>query len=347
MKLSEVWYQFPSRRFLLLATVLAAAVAVPQALRQPQQWQATATAVVPITEDNLGPNAVSQLVTNYEALIRGSAGMARISRETQVPPGPLSKGLTVRQSGGGNVVEVSFRADRPDRSIAVVRAAARTGLVLLADIEGVQARETLRLAEGLHDQAQHAIDELTTRIRFPLPDKAFQLLASETVQLRMQLTWAQLDGQRDRARRLSRVLADREAKLSRLAKLVSQHEALVLQRNQLDGGVASARARLVLAKAHGAPATLASAVTVGAAERLPRLPALITSAARAALVNVLIVSGVLLVWASLRARRLSHIRSPSVAASGTVLQLSRSTGGSLPASSLGGTTRRLRQGQRA
>src|SRR5205823_3920851 len=124
-QLSVIWRKL---WIVILVPLLAGGIVAGLQLRQPVQYQATATVAVPGVVSGAdalygGTTGNKAFVSNYLAMVESLGIAQQVSKETHVPLADVQSGLQATQIGDSGVVAVAFSTQHKDQATKVSRAA--------------------------------------------------------------------------------------------------------------------------------------------------------------------------------------------------------------------------------
>jgi hypothetical protein len=223
------------RRWLWLPVILplvAGAGAGLVLLKQPLQYQADATVVVPaVSARGESTSAAAQYVATFKDVLVSQPLVQLVSNKTHVPVKDLVNGLTASTvTASSNIIHVTFIGYTKNNATAVVDEATRDTLDIVAQPQLVQAQKALASANTQLLNTNSAIGQFTATTGQVLPDQQFRTKQAELSQLLLQLQQTTIAGDAARAAVLQSVIAARQAQLSTLATELPQYTALTQQR---------------------------------------------------------------------------------------------------------------------
>lgn len=208
--------------------LLAAAITGVLLERQPSQYQANATVVVPaVSAKGFSTSAASQYVATFKDVLISQPVLAEVSKKTGVPTKELLSGLSASTvTAASNVIHVQFLGLHGQNVTAVVREASVDTLDAVAQPQLVQAQNSVAAAGATLQQANAAITAFTARTGLILPQQEFNTQEQELNQLLLQLQQANLANDTARASALQTVITQRQKSIATLATQVTQYTDL-------------------------------------------------------------------------------------------------------------------------
>jgi capsular polysaccharide biosynthesis protein len=271
-----------------LAAVLTALVV----LNQPQEYRAEANVVVPVLAE-AGPstNQVLQVISNFRSAIDSLAVTELVSRDTGVPIAELQAGLTTRQLGTSNIIEVVYRGTSKESIAKVLDQASRVTLDLLTQAEVSAATANRDAARQQYDAVVADRAAFTSETNLVLPADEYRVRANELSQLRVMLEGARLSNS-PTVGQLEVIVRDRQEELEALGAQVVRFQELEERLDQANRDLESAegqlRRRSVLLEVNREP----SAVSLSATQAVPRLAVALRQITLAAVICFLLTVGV-------------------------------------------------------
>ncbi len=279
-------------------------------LRQPLQYQATATVVVPaVSAKGFSTSAAAQYVATFKDVLVSQPLVQQVSAQTHVPTKDLVGGLIAETiTASSNIIHVTYTGPVKNSVTGVVRAATVDALDIVAQPQLVQAQNAVNTSQTQLAKTNSAITQFTADTGIVYPDVDFKTKQNELAQLLLQLQQAGLAHDAARAAALQTVIAQRQADLTTEAAQVSRYTALteqrqaaltVLSHNQQLLGDAQA-----LLTANHDPKT----VTVNELGKVSRVGNILKFSAIAAAVALILVLALILLLELMRGRRPAVVR---------------------------------------
>jgi hypothetical protein len=215
------------RRWLWLPIALPLVAAALTGLlleRQPSQFQANATVIVPaVSAKGFSTSAASQYVATFKDVLISQPIVDKVSKATGVPTKELVSGLNASTiSTSSNIIHVVFLGLKGENIARVVREATVDTLDAVAQPQLIQAQNAVAAAQGQLQVANAAITQWEATTGLILPQQQFGTQQSELNQLLLQLQQAHLANDTARATALQTVITQRQAQLTTLAAQVTQ-----------------------------------------------------------------------------------------------------------------------------
>jgi capsular polysaccharide biosynthesis protein len=219
------------RRWLWLPVVLPLVAAALTGLlleRQPSQYQANATVIVPaVSAKGFSSSAASQYVATFKDVLISQPVVDKVSKATHVPAKDLVNGLSASTiSTSSNIIHVVFLGTKGENATQVVRLATVDTLDAVAQPQLMQAQNSVAAAQGQLQQANAAITQWTATTGLILPQQQFTTQQQELNQLLLQLQQAHLANDTAHAAALQAVISQRQGQLATLATQVTQYTDL-------------------------------------------------------------------------------------------------------------------------
>jgi hypothetical protein len=219
------------RRWLWLPVVLplvAGAGAGLLLLKQPLQYQATGSLVVPaVSSRGFSTSAALQYVATFKDVLISQPVVQQVSHKTGVPTKDLVNGLSADTvTASSNIINVVYTGYTKGSVAAVVREATVDALNVIAQPQLVQAQNALSSGHTQLSNADSAISQYTADTGTLFPDQDFKTKQSELSQLLLELQQANLVNDTQRATALQLIIAERQKELTTLAAEVARYTAL-------------------------------------------------------------------------------------------------------------------------
>jgi hypothetical protein len=219
------------RRWLWLPVVLplvAGAGAGLLLLKQPLQYQATGSLVVPaVSSRGFSTSAALQYVATFKDVLISQPVVQQVSHKTGVPTKDLISGLSADTvTASSNIINVVYTGYAKGSVTTVVREATVDALNVIAQPQLVQAQNALSSGHTQLSNADSAISQYTADTGTLFPDQDFKTKQSELSQLLLELQQANLANDAQRAAALQLIIAERQKELTTLAAEVARYTAL-------------------------------------------------------------------------------------------------------------------------
>lgn len=296
------------RRWLWLPIALplvAAALTGVLLERQPSQYQANATVIVPaVSAKGFSTSAASQYVATFKDVLISQPIVDKVSKATGVPTKELVNGLSASTvSTSSNIIHVVFLGLKGENTTQVVRVATIDTLDAVAQPQLIQAQNSVSAAQGQLAQANAAITQWEATTGLILPQQQFTTQQAELNQLVLQLAQAHLANDTARATALQTVITQRQAQLTTLATQVTQYTDLSDARQSALGVRDKAAQDITDAEALLSADHNASTVQVQNVGRVPKLGNTIKFAGIAFAVALILALAFILLLELMRAGR--------------------------------------------
>lgn len=248
-----------SRRWwiLVLVPLLAGGAVAVSTLSQPDRFTATATVAAPAlvggTNANQysGANGPQAFVANFGAAVTSPVIVNLVSDETKVARKKLKDGLVATQIGTSSLIEVTYTTTAEATAGPVAVAAARRTILFLFESQVALAQEPVTAARQAVEKAQADLDAFVRTTGQVVPDRFYEVKATQIANLEGQRDQAAANGDTFIAARLNASIGLRQADLAGLAPLVATHDDLTDKKaqattnlNQVQQSLQQARAQL-------------------------------------------------------------------------------------------------------
>lgn len=196
--------------------------------RQPSQYQADATVIVPaVSAHGYSTSAAAQYIATFKDALVAATVVNAVSQKTGVPVRELTTGLSASTvTTSSNIIHVVFLGSRKQNITQVVREATVDTLDSIAQPPLIQAQNEVNVAQAQLQKADQDITNWTTETGNLLPQQEFNTQQQELDQLLLQLQQAKLANDAARATALQTVISERQTQLATLATQVTQYTAL-------------------------------------------------------------------------------------------------------------------------
>jgi hypothetical protein len=307
------------RRWLWMPIVLplvAGAGAGVLLLKQPLQYQADATVVVPaVSARGFSTSAAAQYVATFKDVLVSAPLVNEVSKATGVPIKDLVSGLTASTvTASSNIIHVVYIGYQKNNATTVVDLATRDTLDIVAQPQLQQAQAAVTSSSAQLKAADDAISAFTNTSGQVQPDVAFRTKQAELLSLQLQLQQTQIAGDAPRAALLQSVITQRIAELSQLAQQLSQYTSLTQARQSAVTVFSHDQQLLGDAQALLSADHLPGTVTKTDIGKLSRSGNILKFSAIAAAVALILALALILLMELMRYRR-PAIASPAVASS--------------------------------
>ena len=239
-QLSVIWRKL---WIVILVPLLAGGIVAGLQLRQPVQYQATATVAVPGVVSGAdalygGTTGNKAFVSNYLAMVESLDIAQQVAQETHVPLSDVQSGLQSAQIGDSGVVSVSFSTQHKDQAAKVSRAAADDALTAVFKPGLDKAKGAVDTARKAASDAQAAVDAFVVETGLPDPDRAYQVKAQQIASLEQQAVTSQATGSDNGLAVITSALDATKKQLTAMTPQVIEYRSLVaakdLATRQLD-----------------------------------------------------------------------------------------------------------------
>ena len=273
---------------LLLVPLLAGGAVAAYVLRQPPRYDATATIAAPAV---VGGNSANQysgstgpkaFVANFVAAITSPRIVNQVAEETKVLPGSVRDNLVAVPIGDSALIQVTYTTPNEEQAVPVAKAAASDTIRFLFETQVTLARQTLAEAQHGLDDADKKLQAFYKDTGLVLPERSYELKASELSTLQQRQLDAQTSGDTSAATAIGEAITARQAELSKLAPQVATYRSLVDRQTQASNRLNLVQQSVEAAVAQYKAADPAQVITMNKAKPVSRLAALLRKAVPAA-----------------------------------------------------------------
>jgi hypothetical protein len=303
------------RRLALLAVlpVMAAALALGVLWGEPEQYRASLEVVVlPEGNDPLSPNAIGQYVANFGEAVHSKPVKDAVLATAGIAGSDIERvdlnDVETRQIGRSNVIEVSYVGTRRALAKDVVAAAARETVLAVAQPQLdalAAARERHAAVAADHDAAVAALGAFTDETGLLIPEEEYQSRAAQLRVLQDNREEALGVGGSFAAAALEDVIAVRQAELDALGLQVKRFQELERQLDTSTEELRVAGEELRSAEAIAERSAISLDFSEVEATTLPRNERLVTGAAIAAGLTLVVGVALMVLLEMLRTRSLT------------------------------------------
>ena len=265
----------------VLVPLLAALATAGLALRQPQEYLATATVAVPGLvggQDGQfsGSTGNRAFVANFLAVVRSRAIAEAVSADTKIPVATIFAGTVTSAVGESSLVTVTYRATRKGNADPVVTALATKSLDFMFDprlvvAEVARANASVEAANNLAIAAQEAINAFVAETKLANPSQDYQVKAQQIATLEEQSVAAGSRGDANASARIATAAVAMKPQLTALGGLVARFSLLTESKQRALAQLGEAQKGLAAATAKPAAIDPASAISISATTEAPRL----------------------------------------------------------------------------
>ena len=275
-------------------------------LKQPLQYQADATVVVPaVSARGFSTSAAAQYVATFKDVLVSAPLVAEVSHATGVSTKDLVSGLTASTvTASSNIIHVTYVGYHKTNGTKVVDLATRDTLDIVAQPQLQQAQAALASSTAQLKAADDAINAFTNSSGQAQPDVAFRTKQAELLSLQLQLQQTQIAGDAPRAALLQSVITQREAELTLLSQQLSQYTSLTQARQSAVTVFSHDQQLLGDAQALLSADHLPNTVTVTDIGKLSRVGNILKFVAIAAAVALILALALILLLELMRYRRI-------------------------------------------
>jgi capsular polysaccharide biosynthesis protein len=285
---------------LIVVPLLAVAVVVAWDLRQPPEYQATATIAAPAvvggstTNQYSGANAPRAFVADFSAAVTSPLIVDQVAKETGASPTAVRDGLSATQIGESSLVQLTYVTPRRDQAMPVVSAAAGATIRFLFQTQVTLAEKTAGEAREAVDRINDELSAFYKKTGQVLPDEAYRIKAEQVSDLQREQASAQAIGETTRAGLLGTAIESKQDELAALAPQVAAYQALTERRTQALGRLNVLEEGLERAQAQFSAADPESVVVVGELEQASQLRDVVTTAVAALGAGLFLAVGIVL-----------------------------------------------------
>lgn len=272
---------------LIIVPLIAGVVAVAIVYEQPREFRAKTTVRLPLPSDSPS-SVITQANADFTQALTSQAVLDTVSKATGVSPGTIKHNLSVTQSGGSRILDVTYTAHgkaKGKKAPAIAEGASHAALENLLAPEVATQQKSVAAAQSTYNNAQHALDQFTAQTGSALPEDEYRQLLGTISQLQVQLIQAQAtNGTTDAQGHVvnndaaihvyQQAIASNQAQVSRLKSLVSQARPLEDATQTAIGNLTTAQRNLQDAQAAqssiDSPSTLITTPTTKV-KTVPRL----------------------------------------------------------------------------
>jgi capsular polysaccharide biosynthesis protein len=299
---------------LVLVPVLAAGGAAYWLLKQPAQYQATATVAAPtvLGSSNAsqynGANAPKQFVADFGAAITSPLILNQVAKETGAPAAEIKDGITSAPIGTSSLVQATYKTSKRNQAAPVAGAAASDTVRFLFQTQVRLARTTVKEGQKAVDEANAALSNFYKQTGQVLTDDTYRLKAQQVSDLQKEQALAQASGDTTSAAALSKAIDERNAQLAALRPQVITYQGLLDRKQQALGRLNLLEQNLEQAQAQYIAADPKSVVSVSDVQEVPILPRLIKAGATAFGAGLILAVCLVLLLEVVRRRPRSEFR---------------------------------------
>lgn len=306
---------------LIVVPLLAVGGVFAWQLRQPAEYQATATIAAPTavggtsTSQYTGTNAPRAFVADFSAAVTSPMIVRQVADKTGATPAAVKDGLSVSQLGESSLIQLTYSTPKKAQAVPVVNEAASATIRFLFQTQVTLASKTAGEARKAVDKANAALSQFYRKTGQVLPDEAYRIKAQQVSDLQKEQALAQAGGELTSASGLESAIDSKRKELAALAPLVATYQALIDRKTQALGRLNVLEEGLERAQAQYSAADPQSVVVAGEVERASRLPALVESAAPAFGAGLLLAVGIVLLLELATRRPRAEVSHPVAAPS--------------------------------
>lgn len=272
---------------LVLVPLLAAGGAAYWLLRQPAQYQATATVAAPtvLSSSNAsqynGANAPRQFVADFGAAITSPLIVNKVAGETGAPAAEIKDGTASAPIGDSSLVQATYKTTKREQAVPVAQAAASDTVRFLFQTQVTLARTTVKEGQKAFDDANAALSNFYKQTGQVLTDDTYRIKAQQISDLQKEQALAQAAGETTTAATLGNTIDERNAELAALRPQVATYQGLLDRKQQALGRLNLLEEGLERAQAQYNAADPKAVVSVGEVERVSTLQGLVKAGATA------------------------------------------------------------------
>jgi uncharacterized protein involved in exopolysaccharide biosynthesis len=221
--ITDYLYAIRRRLWLPIAVPLAAALVTSGVIYlQPEQYQATATVIVPaLSAKGYSTSAVTQYFSTYKDVLTSTPVIDKVASETGEAKTALAAGLSANVvTASSNIIEVTFTGLNKKTVDNVAQVAATDALDLLLGPQQSAAATAVTTAQNALTTANQKMSDFIARTGRPLPEDDYRYANQFLSQLIAQAQQTKLAGDSKRYNGLLAVIAQRQTDLQNLVPLV-------------------------------------------------------------------------------------------------------------------------------
>ncbi|MGH9123787.1 MAG: Wzz/FepE/Etk N-terminal domain-containing protein [Acidimicrobiales bacterium] len=299
------------RRWWILVLVPLAALVVVAGLQlvKPPQFTATATVAAPALVGGASSNQYTgsagpkTFVANFQAVLTSPVIIAKVSSDLKVPKKRISAGLSSSEVGLSSVLLVTYTGSKKVDVGPVANDAARQALLYLFQSQVTVAKQPLTAAQQQLANVNNQLADFAKASGTPVPDRDYQVLATEISQLQQTQDQAQASNNTIEANNLAPEIAAKQQQLTQLAGVLATYLNLKDQQSQAQTQLNAANQTYQQAQAQFAAADPSQVVTLGATSKVSFLQATAAAAAVAFGSALALAIGIVFVLEAMRRRR--------------------------------------------
>ncbi len=293
---------------LLLVPLLAAGGVSAWLLRQPPQYEATATVAAPTV---LGTSTVSPysggggskaFVADFQAAITSPLIVVKVAEETGARATDVKGGLVAGPIGDSSLVQVTYRTTNRDRAAPVAQSAASHTIRFLFQTQVILARKTVAEGQKAIDRVNAELAAFYKKTGQVLVDEAYRIKAQQVSDLEREQASAEASGESSTGSALESRIDERKRELAALAPQVAEYQALVDRKEQALTRINLLEEGLERAQAQYDAADPRAVVTVGPVEKVAIAPELVKTAAPAFAAGLILAVCIVLLLELVRGR---------------------------------------------
>ena len=196
--------------------------------KQPSQYQANATVIVPaVSAKGFSTSAAAQYAATFKDVLVSQPIVNSVAQKYHVTTKQLVSGLSASTTTvSSNIIHVTYIGAKGQDTVGIVREATVETLDAVAQPQLIQAQNAVASAQTQLSQANAAITKWTATTGLILPQQQFNTQQQELNQLLLQLSQANIANDTQRAAALQAVIQQREQQLTTLATQVTQYTDL-------------------------------------------------------------------------------------------------------------------------
>jgi capsular polysaccharide biosynthesis protein len=304
---------------LVLVPVAAAACVVALQVVKPASYQATATVAAPALVGGASSNQYTgsagpkTFVANFQAVLTSPVILDRVSHDVNVPKSRISAGLSSSEVGLSSVMLVTYTGTKKSVVGPVANDAARQTLLYLFQTQVNVAHQPLVAAQQQLANVNTQLANFAKASGTPVPDRDYQVLATEISQLEQTQAQATATNNTIEASRLQPEITAKQQQLSQLAGVLSTYLNLKDQQSQAQTSVNAANATYQQAAAQYAAANPNTVITLGGTSKVGLISATAPGAAVAFGSGLALAIGIVFLLEAMRRRRIVVDEAPAVA----------------------------------
>jgi len=299
------------RRWWIVVLVPVAAVACVAALQlsKPASFTATATVAAPALVGGASSNQYTgsagpkTFVANFQAVLTSPVILDKVSSDLNIAKRRISSGLSASEVGLSSVMQVTYTGAKKRDVGPIANDAAKQTLLYLFQTQVNVAHQPVVAAEQQLANVNKQLSDFAEASGTPVPDRDYQVLATEISQLEQTQAEANASNNTLEASRLQPEITAKQQQLTQLAGVLSTYLNLKDQQSQAQSAVNAANATYQQAAAQFAAADPSQVISLSATTKVSFITATATAAAVAFGSALALAIGIVFVLEAMRRRR--------------------------------------------